>query len=438
MVKGDPVNRSSLLVMAGAVLFAGGLAAAAGQAPESNPHLQVARGFLAFLDPNPAGLATNGRACADCHMPTDQFQLSPANVEARFQRLQQMRQDNPAADDALFRPIDANDFRVNGDAASDYTNLRENGLVRITFPLPPNVRLIDPLTNLPSDETFVDVWRSVPTINDVAITGPTAGNPWMREPNRFGGYQLDARVGTLQEQAVGALVNHAQVQSAPPQHLLDDVAAFQRAQFSNPRVRVLADAIAQGAAVLPDPDLPLDPLEQEGKAVFQRACAVCHGGPSETTSLGAVVRFHDIVSQCPRPVDPQGRFAFAACSPSLERNARTYEITVGTAKVRRTSSDPGRALLTGFVGGPAPRDDWNKFDVPSLRGIAHTAPYFHNNSAATLEDVVDHYFEFFKRVEAVFVPGTPLPLVATTDGIHFDRRPTLEERAALIAYLKRK
>jgi hypothetical protein len=151
-----------------------------------------------------------------------------------------------------------------------------------------------------------------------------------------------------------------------------------------------------------------------------------------------VVRFHDIVSQCPRPVDPQGRFAFTACSPSLTRNARTYEITVGTTKVRRTSSDPGRALLTGFVGGPAPRDDWNKFDVPSLRGIAGTAPYFHNNSAATLEEVVDHYIEFFKRVEANLVPGTPLPPVATTDGIHFDRRPTAEERAALIAYLKRK
>lgn len=179
------MNKPSVLLTAGVLVFAAGLAAA-GAASESNPHLDAARGFLAFLDPNPAGLAGNGRSCADCHMPTDQFQLSPASVEARFQRLQQMRQDNPAADDPLFRPIDADDFRANGNAASDYTNLRENGLVRITFPLPPNVRLIDPLTNLPSDETFVDVWRSVPTINDVAITGPTAGNPWMREPNRFG------------------------------------------------------------------------------------------------------------------------------------------------------------------------------------------------------------------------------------------------------------
>jgi hypothetical protein len=37
-------------------------------------------------------------------------------------------------------------------------------------------------------------------------------------------------VSTLQEQALGALTNHAQLQSAPPQQLLDDLASFQRAR----------------------------------------------------------------------------------------------------------------------------------------------------------------------------------------------------------------
>ena len=117
------------------------------------------------------------------------------------------------------------------------------------------------------------------------------------------------------------------------------------------------------------------------------------------------------------------RFAFAPCAPELERNARTYEITLANGtKMRRTSSDPGRALLTGFVGGPPPADDWNKFDVPGLRGIRHTAPYFHNNSAATLEAVVDHYIEFFKRVQFDRRYPRRAP-VASTDGVHFDRRP---------------
>ena len=75
----------------------------------------VARGFRAFFDRQLDGLGANGRACADCHMPTDNFQLSPASVEARFQFLQWRRRWDPTADDPLFRPIDADDFRINGD-----------------------------------------------------------------------------------------------------------------------------------------------------------------------------------------------------------------------------------------------------------------------------------------------------------------------------------
>ena len=79
----------------------------------------VARGFRAFFDRQLAGLAANGRACADCHMASDSFQLSPAGAEARFRLLQFQRQFNPDADDPLFRPIDADDFRTNGEDASD-------------------------------------------------------------------------------------------------------------------------------------------------------------------------------------------------------------------------------------------------------------------------------------------------------------------------------
>jgi len=165
----------------------------------------VERGLRAFFDGRLDGLGGNGRACADCHMANDHFQLSPADVEARFQRLQSRRLHHPDADDPLFRPLDADDFRVNGENATDFSNLRQNGLVRITFALPPNIKLIDPSTNAPSADTFVDVWRSVPSVDNVALTGPDDVNPWPRRPNEFGGYQRDARIGTLQEQALGAL-----------------------------------------------------------------------------------------------------------------------------------------------------------------------------------------------------------------------------------------
>lgn len=400
----------------------------------------VVRGLFAFFDRDLHGLDGNGRSCADCHMATEHFGLTPAAVESRFQFLQLRRRHNPHADDPLFRPIDADDFRVNGAQASDYSNLRQNALIRIVFALPPNIRLVDPLTNQPSDETSVDIWRMVPGVTDLKLTGADGLNPWPRGPNPMGGYQLDGRVLTLQDQALGALLNHAQVQNPPQQRLLDDLSSFQRILFTNERVRALSAAIDQGVMPLPDVDPRLNALEQQGKAVFTRSCAQCHGGAGQSTPQVPVVRLHDISSQCPRPVDTATptRFNFLPCPPRLARNARTYEITLPTgAKIRRTSDDPGRALLTGFAGvGPPAQDDWNKLDMPGLRGLRNTAPYFHNNSAATLEEVVDHYVEFFKRVPLVAPPGV-VPPVASTDGVHFNRAPLPEERAALLAYLRK-
>ncbi len=300
----------------------------------------VLRGLFGFFDREPHGLDGNGRSCADCHMATEHFQLSPAAAEARFQRLQRRREWNPRADDPLFRPVDADDFRTNGANAADFSNLRENGLIRIVFTLPPNIKLIDPATNAPSTETLVDVWRMVPSVNNVKLTGPDGLNPWPRDPNRSGGYQLDARFTTLQDQALGAFLAHAEIQNPPEQRLLDDLTSFQRVLFTSERVRALSDAVSAGTLPLPDPDPVLNPLEQQGKAVFTRACAQCHGGPGQSTPQPPVVRYHDISSQCPRPVDTvtPARFNFKPCPARLARNARTYEITLPTgATIRRTS-----------------------------------------------------------------------------------------------------
>src|SRR5215207_6169393 len=291
---------------------------------DEQPCDQVARGRHAFGDRRLTRLGGNGRACSDCHTPSDGFQLSPAAARARFAALRAEREKNPNADDPLFRPVDADDFRLNGDAASDYSNLLENGLVRVTMPLPPNVRLIDPADGQPTDETEVDLWRAVMPVLNVAITGPDGVAPvWPPGaprvpvmgadpdgPNRQGGYQHDARFATLQEQARGALFAHAQVSAEPPARMLDDLAAFQRTLFSSPGVALLADAISSGAATFPDPDPELGELERQGKAVFNRSCAQCHGGalhPSTTTpdatlsGIRTVQRYFSILAACPRP-----------------------------------------------------------------------------------------------------------------------------------------
>jgi len=282
----------------------------------------------------------------------------------------------------------------------------------------------------------------------VAITGPDDVPPiWPPAPrvpvmgqdpigpNPQGGYQHDARFATLQEQARGALFAHAQVTVEPPARMLDDLAAFQQNLFSSRRVRRLAEAILSGSAFFPDPDPELNELEERGKVVFARACAQCHGGtlhPSTTTPETAIarplVRYHNIQTACPRPATD----GFAPCPPRLARNARTYLITLanGSSQIF-TTSDPGRLLLTGQIA------DLGVMDVTNLRGISRTAPYFHNNSAATLEEVVDHYIAFFARV-ARLNPPPKLPPFVSSEGLVIDRAfVTADERPALLAYLRR-
>jgi cytochrome c peroxidase len=413
----------------------------------------VARGRAAFNNRNLSQLGGNGRACSDCHLPSEGFQLSPAAAQARFAALQAARAHNPNADDPLFRPVDADDFRTNGDAASDFSNLMENGLIRVTMPLPPNIRLIDPATGQPTDETFVDLWRAVMPVANVAITGPDGVAPvWPpaprvpsmgldpNGPNRQGGYQHDARFGTLQEQARGALLAHAQVTVEPPERMLDDLAAFQQTLVSSPGVELLAEAIRSGSTTFPDPDPELNELEQQGKAVFNRSCAQCHGGalhPSTSTpdatlsGIRTIQRYFSIQAACPRPTTD----GFAPCPPRLARNARTYRVTLADGTFQFfTTSEPGRMLLTGQ---PA---DIGVMDITQLRGIGRTAPYFHNNSAATLEEVLDHYNAFFARVArlARLNPPPNLPPIISSNGRDLDRGIIRdEERAALLAYLRK-
>ena len=116
----------------------------------------------------------------------------------------------------------------------------------------------------------------------------------------------------------------------------------------------------------------------------------------------------------------------------LDRNARTYQITLANGTIQTvTTSDPGRLLLTGQ---PA---DLGVMDVTQLRGISRTAPYFHNNSAATLEEVLDHYDAFFRRV-ARLNPPPNLPPILSSNGLVVDRGfVTADERPALLAYLRK-
>ena len=86
--------------------------------------------------------------------------------------------------------------------------------------------------------------------------------------------------------------------------------------------------------------------------------------------------------------------------------------------VRVASPDPGRALITGDV------RDVNFFKIPTLWGVSRTAPYFHNNSAANLDELMEHYED---HLATFLFAGFSWP---------FPHVPTAQDKADIIAYLK--
>lgn len=82
------------------------------------------------------------------------------------------------------------------------------------------------------------------------------------------------------------------------------------------------------------------------------------------------------------------------------------------------SDDPGRSAVTGGAAGiPA-------FKTPGLRQVSRTAPYMHNGSLATLDDVVAHY------------AGGHLKRPSLAPNLVRDLKLDGQERAALVAFLK--
>jgi cytochrome c peroxidase len=374
---------------------------------EDSSHLGVdkmkaLKGAFNFFMPFPGG---NGRSCATCHNLRDGFSLSPATVEARWQRLQRMKRINPNADDPLFRSIEADDGN------QDFTLLRTRALIKVRVPLPDRVRLTDDPT-----ATHVTLSRAVPPLNMLKHTAP---------------YQQDRTAKTLEEQALGAVNAHMEPTVQPTEEFLETVAEFQRHIFSSAKVRKLSEAIDAGGP-LPDIDPPLTAFERRGKERFDFFCAKCHGGPSQTQNLenrvsppfdGSTnpVSLNVVVSNPP----PTGFPVSPIQGPGFDLPTQRFTVALpnGTSVVL-ASSDPGTVLTDinalATVGG---NQVFNRFDVPQLRGINKTAPYFHDHRAKTLEDVVKHYQQFFFFINVV--RGFPLPQIPD------------EDIAPIVAYMKK-
>src|SRR5262249_35356115 len=129
----------------------------------------------------------------------------------------------------------------------------------------------------------------------------------------------------------------------------------------------------------PQPENPLT-----GRAVFEANCASCHGGAKWTKSqtiylnnptfdrnptVAGAVKFDPFLTNV----------GLELVSYQIGNNSLRFMDPVGTfdpANPREVRNNGNKAL--GGGGG---------FKPPSLNGIGHAAPYFHDGSAATRDDV---------------------------------------------------
>jgi hypothetical protein len=336
----------------------------------------------------------NGRTCLTCHS-RQTGTLNPEEIQSLYNR-------DPH--DPLFLADGSDDGAGNG-----VTRILRDATILITLSLPPNVYLADD----PSTRT-VTLRHGIPTTLNTPALDPVL--------------MYDGREPNLAHQALGAINAHDQATIEPTNDQLELIASFEQTNqfFSSPELY----RYAQGALppTLPEgrtesekrgrrflEDVPFDPITGVG------ACALCHSGPM----LNQVNAFN------PLPVPPffvpQGTRFQSILSAELLPNGdpvHTYVITQPDGSTFSvTTSDPGRALQDGEWQG-FPFGHLAQFKIPTLWGISRTAPYFHNCSARTLEDVLAHYTTFFAIAVPAAIPGAN-PLILSE-----------QDQADIIAYLK--
>lgn len=158
------------------------------------------------------------------------------------------------------------------------------------------------------------------------------------------------------------------------EHVAKAIATFERTVISG---NSLSDQISYGNI---DPrSLPgASPAGGRGFEVFagQGRCASCHTF-TESYALFTDSRFHNLNVSFDKI---SGTIADLTSAERLEGMALDEAVLSNV-----DLSELGRYAVTGEM------TDIGAFKTPTLRNVAETAPYMHDGSLATLEDVVDFY-----------------------------------------------
>ena len=398
-------------------------------------------------------LGTNGRTCNSCHQADSGWTITPANVEGRFRASH--------GTDPIFRNNDGSNCEgalpvTIAEKRAAYSLVLTRGLIRVGLDVPPNAEFVVDSVRDPYECGFatndVSVYRRpLPSANVRFLTAVM----WDGRES----FADTTIVQDLLRQANSATRGHAAAFRDLTAREAKEIVDFQMGLFAaQTRDRLAGGLNARGAtggpAGLPtepffiginDPvglnptGAPFDPnvftifnawmsLSADdpatearrsiarGQQIFNTKPMVLSGvgGLNNQTFSNGVTVPETIVGTCTVCHDTPNAGNHSVKAPldiGLADPAVAPYLPVYTLRHLATgdtieTTDPGRALISGKWA------DVNRFKGPILRGLSARAPYFHNGSAATLEEVV----EFYEK--------------------RFNIGLTAKERADLIAFLK--
>lgn len=375
-------------------------------------------------------LGDNGRTCFSCHKPDQGWSLTPAGVQKLF--------DSSNGTDPLFSTNDGSNS-PNDDVTSvaakkkAFSLLLAKAVIRIEFGIPANAEFELTATDDPyhyATAKALSLYRRPLPSHGLKLESDFM---WDSRETILGG-DLETE---LENQANDATLSHANTTHA----LLSDErelivgyeSALFLAQLNTPKAGDLTAAGATGGPLalsnLPfyfgmnsfgkkDPQgvdynpkaftlfsaweaIPSTDTFAAGRSAVARGEKLFN---EKTFVIRGVNGFNDLLGQAAVTA------TCTAChnTPNVGGNSTAWSMNIGVAdESQRTSdlplytlrnrtsgavvkvSDPGRALQTGKW------SDVGSFKVPSLRGMAARAPYFHNGSAETVAAVVAYHNQRF-------------------------------------------
>ena len=376
-----------------------------------DPSEAIFAGFsLAFGSGFPVGgvVASNGRTCFTCHRGESLNLGMPKPPLSATVPLT----------DTLFTGIEAD---AQGDP-DGFKNLDEFALFKIR----PNRFNLARSQSDPFRQVFF--WRKSPALVNTGFQR---------------GFVNDGRSRTIIETVRGALFSHTQETDGRFDDLLTlqvnkDWEAFLLERLSDPALKALRDPLHPDHHRLrrrPFATVEIKtPAQRRGRRIFVRDCMACHNTPNV---------FNNIANVQAGGLDPERNPAFPTHGPNVGRgfNIGVSERNKHGLRFTRVNDDGSRSPITlelinedgsvthhtvtfdvGMAATTARTADLGKFKVPQLRKVAELGPYFHDNSADTLQEVIEYF--------------NSAAYNRSRDGRRFPIRQSRRERRDLLEFLK--